>query len=250
MLHRQTGLRLAALGRRIRERTLPNRVVIAHARPVILARSVHARRAFRRAVAPAAELDVLRPVRLLVVQRKFGILRCSREALRADNLGGPGHAVVVVPGVLHRAHAVFAVVRERTGVRARRAGPPELALARHRGPADTESGRGTRVVDFAAAPDGRHPGLVLLVGQRRELVIVLFRRGSRGGRAVPGRAVPVPGRPRAVGITGIPARTLERPQPRLLGAPRDHLGLEVLKHDGAPCDCFAGRAALDGARRV
>mmetsp|Transcript_1198 Transcript_1198/g.4747 ORF Transcript_1198/g.4747 Transcript_1198/m.4747 type:complete len:249 (+) Transcript_1198:5006-5752(+) len=248
MLHPQTGLRLAALGRLLRERTLPNRVVIAHARPVILARSVHARRAFRRAVAPAAELG---PVRLLVVfQRKFGILRCSGEALRADNLSGPGRAVVVVAGVLHRAHAVFAVVRERTGVRARRAGPPELALARHRGPADTESGRGTRVVDFAAAPDGRHLGLVLLVGQRRELVIVLFRRGSRGGRAVPGRAVPVPGRPRAVGITGIPARTLERPQPRLLGAPRDHLGLEVLKHDGAPCDCFAGRAALDGARRV
>ena len=70
MLHPQTGLRLAALRRLLRERTLPNRVVIAHARPVILARSVHARRAFRRAVAPAAELG---PVRLLVVfQRKFG----------------------------------------------------------------------------------------------------------------------------------------------------------------------------------
>ena len=151
MLHPQTGLRLAALGRLLRERTLPNRVVIAHAR-----------RAFRRAVAPAAELG---PVRLLVVfQRKFGILRCSGEALRADNLGGPGRAVVVVPGVLHRAHAVFAVVRERTGVRARRAGPPQVALARHRGPADAEPDRGSRQVNLTPAPDERRRGLVLLVG--------------------------------------------------------------------------------------
>ena len=120
------------------------------------------RRAFRRAVAPAAEL---RAVRLFVTrQKKLRVLGQPREALAADHLGGPGEAEVGVVRVLHRAHAVLRVVRKRTGVRARRAGPTQVALARHRGPADAHADRGSRQVNLTPAPDERRRGFVLLVG--------------------------------------------------------------------------------------